>query len=428
MKKLRPVSLVFLPVFLSMVALLLVTAPVNASVDTGKWQKYSEITAEETEKGYALVELTPPVYHLASPHLNDLRIVHSAGGKTEEVPYDVVDLNVPVKVSRPGTLINRGSQGSTTTAAVNLGNRQLHNHLAIHTSDKDFIKDVTLEGSENGSSWVKLDTGGKIADFSSSGEIFRKKDVIYSPVDYPYIRVTLSGPGKPVKIDGIDILFETGGAKTERDIPLKVERRQFLQKEQSDAIFITTGYNNLHINRLVFKIDSVDFSRWVTVYGSNNNKDWYPVGEGKLEYLRQSGYLITEFPLAINSQGFRYFKVVIRNGDSTPLKISSVRGVFTPRYLLFPYKKGREYRLYMANPVAKEPEYDIRDFSSKILESAPPIWAISDPKSNPDFKPTTKTIPESEKHKWLLSSVLAVMVAGLAVIILRMMSGINKTK
>lgn len=420
--KLRLISFVF-----SLITVIfMVSVPANASVDTTRWQKYSLISAGDTEKGYALVELTPPIYHSSSPNLGDLRIVRLEGSKNEEVPYDIVDLNVPIQVARPGELINRGTQGSTTTATVFLGKRQIHNHLVIHTTDTDFIKEVTIEGSDDRTNWIKLDSPGKIADFSNSGEGFSKRDLIYNPVDYPYIRVTLTGAGKPVKIDGVDILFETGGAKTERELLLKTERREYLPKEQSDVITVSSSYNNLLIDRLLFNIDCADFSRWVTVYGGNTTKEWFPVGEGKLESFKQSSYVKTEFSLPVNSQGYRYLKVVIRNGDSPPLKISSVRAVFTPRYLLFPYKKGGEYRIYLTNPVAKVPEYDIRGFSLKILETNPPIWTISDPKSNPHFKPAVKAIPESEKHKWLLPSVLALLVAGLAVIIMKVMPGVNK--
>lgn len=422
-------GLVFLTSFLAAAILAAIALPVEAAFTPDRWQKYSSISKGDTARGYALIELKPAIYHLASPDLSDLRVVRLENGKTEELPYDIVSYGQPGMQKFPVTVINRGVNKTKSTATVFLGKKSgLHNHLEIQTADRDFIKQVIIEGSDNKTDWVKLDSSGTIADVSASGDGFRRTGVKYSRTDYQFLRITLTGAGKPVSIDGVDILFTSEESKTERQIKMNIVSREIIEKDKSESIILTSGLKNLNLHSLKFSVDPVNFSRDITVFSSQDMKEWFFTGEGKLEMLSLPQSKQPRLSLPINSPGYRYLKVVIRNGDNPPLKISGINANFSPDYLLFPCDKPGSLRLYMSNRSAKAPEYDLVKLSPEIMATRPPVWSVSNPQDNPLFKVEPVKIPESEKHKWLLPGILAVLVAVLAIFIIKSLPHVTKNQ
>ncbi len=418
------------PIFLLALAIIAVVAlPAEAAFIPDRWQKYSSINQGDIAKGYAMVELTPEIYHAASRDLRDLRMVWMDNGQMKALPYDIVSYEETAVKKHSVTVINKGINNAKSTATVFLGESTgLHNNLEIQTADRDFIKQVTIEGSNDKTDWVKLDSSGTIADVSASGDDFRRTGVTYSPNDYRYLRITLTGDGNPVSIDSVYILYRSEKAKPERQLSVNIVSRKIIEKDRSESIILTSGFNNLKLQSLSFSVDSVNFSRDIVIFGSHDMKEWVFIGEGKLELLKLPRSKQQSLSVPVNSPGYRYLKVVIKNRDNPPLKISGVAAKFIPEYLLFPCEKGGSFRLYLSNPAAKAPEYDLVKLSSEIMTTQPPLWTVSQLQNNPVYKMEPEKVPESEKHKWLLPGILAVLVAVLAIVIIKSLPHITKNQ
>jgi len=137
------------------------------------------------------------------------------------------------------------------------------------------------------------------------------------------------------------------------------------------------------------------------------------------------GYKESRLSLPVSQIGYRYVKLIINNGDSPHVKVTGIKGFYFPKYILFPCKTGESYRLYLGNKSAKAPVYDLSTFSSRVMESDPPLWGVSETRPNPVFTDKQVT-PESEKHKWLLPAVLALLVVGLTMLIIRLVPKVTK--
>lgn len=408
----------------------IVTAPALAAFAVSQWQQFSEVVPGDTAKGYAMVELTGPLSEQAAGDLRDLRVVKTSGGNSTEVPYDVV--NPPTRYQErtlSASVLNRGTMGKNSTATVDLGNSLMpHNRLRISTASRDFIKEVTLEGSQDRLTWTKIRNSGKIADFSATGQVFHQTEITYDPADYRYLRISLSaGTGDVVKIDGIDVLF-TDKPETEKYLPMKITGQQISTKDKSSIITMTGGFSKFPIEQLRFAVQDVNFSRPAAVFGSTDMKAWERVGEGTLASFKLANYTESQLTLPVASTSYRYLRVVIQNGDSAPVKVSEVRGLYYPRFILFPVEAGSSYRVYVNNGLAKAPNYDLASFSGRVLETNPPVWGLGAPQKNPEFKEIAPVTPESEKHKWLLPGVLAVLVAGLGLFIVRTLPKVMNEK
>lgn len=399
----------------------IVTAPALAAFAVSHWQQFAEVVPGDTAKGYALVELTGPLCEQAAADLRDLRVVTTNGASPVEIPYDIV--NPPARYqerSLTAVVLNRGTMGKDSTATVDLGNSLMpHNRLRISTASRNFIKEVTLEGSQDRRAWTKIRNSGKIADFSATGQVFHQTEITYDPTDFRYLRITLSaGTGDVVKIDGIDVLF-TEKPESEKYLPMKITGQQISTKDHSSIITMTSGFSKFPIDQLQFKVQDVNFTRTAAVFGSTDMKGWEKVGEGTLASFKLANYTESQLTLPVASTSYRYLRVIIQNGDSVPVKVLSVNGLYYPRYILFPCEAGGNYRVYVNNRLAKAPDYDLSSFSGRVLETNPPVWGLAMPQKNPEFKATAAVVPESEKHKWLLPGVLAVLVAGLGLFIVR---------
>lgn len=422
MKKLTTV----LAVVIAGALVLIPASPVLAAFAAGQWLKYCTIETGDISRGYALTEITGPLYQGAARDFRDIRVIGTAGNKTEEVPYDIVTVSaLPQTIKLPAAMINRGISDKKSTATVDLGKKVRHNNLNINTRSRDFIKEVTVEASEDGTSWLKVKSSGKIADFTSTGQLFHQTHVAYDPVDYRYLRVTLDGgSGKAVEIDGIEILFTDDKSGAEKNLEMEIVSQGQSKKDNTTEIVVTGGFNNFPIHSLNFAVDNTNFNRAAVIFGSNDRKEWEQVGDGQLVSFNLSGYTDVQLNVRINHTGYRFLKAVIHNGDSAPLRVLGVKGRYFPGYILFPCQTGREYRVYFGNQSAVAPAYDISAFSSRILSTNPPEWKLSAPRANPEYK--TPLPPESERQKWLLPSVLAILIAGLAVFIIKLVPKVMK--
>lgn len=395
--------------------------PAAASFSVSQWQQFCDIIPGDTSKGYALVELTGPLCELAERDLKDLRVVKTGTGDLTEVPYDIVN---PPERSRERSLsaamINRGTAGENSTATVDLGSsRMSHNRLRINTAKRNFIKEVVLEGSQDRLTWIKVSNSGKIADFTSNGQIFHQTEITYDSADFRYLRVSLTGgTGDAVEIAGIDVLFNDYRPEAEKDLPMEITGQQVSPKDNSSIITMTGGFSKFPIDKLRFSTQDVNFSRPAAVFGSWDMQNWEKVGEGNLACFNLVNYTESRLTLPLTPTSYRYLRVIIQNGDSAPVKITGIRGLYYPRYILFPCETGSSYRVYVKNPSAQAPNYDLSSFSGRVMDTNPPVWGLAALQKNPDFKETA-VVPESEKHKWLLPGILALLVAGLAFFIVR---------
>jgi hypothetical protein len=397
------------------------TVPALAEFTVSQWQQFGEITTGDTAKGYALVEVTGPLAEQAAADLRDVRVVKTSGGSLEEIPYDIVTSTVQQQErSLSAAVLNRGTAGRDSTAIIDLGSSMMpHNRLRIHTASRNFIKEVTLAGSQNRQTWVEIRNSGKIADFRTTGQVFRQTEISYDSTDFRYLRIALAeGTGDAVVIDGIDVLYIENAPENEKHLPMKITDQETSAKDNSSIITMTGGFSKLTIDKLQFTVEDVNFSRPAVILASSDMKSWVRVGEGTLASFKLTNYTGTQLTLPLTPTSYRYLRVIIENGDSAPVKVLEVKGLYNPRYILFPVEAGGSYRVYVDNNAAQVPKYDLASFSDRVVAADPPIWGLAELQKNPEFK-ENKVVPASEKHKWLLPGVLAVLVAGLGFFIVR---------
>jgi len=152
-----------------------------------------------------------------------------------------------------------------------------------------------------------------------------------------------------------------------------------------------------------------EFIRCVTVKGSNDNKEWYPVALGEI-YRYQSGdahVANLEIPGSMQS---RHVRIEVLNGNDAPLSGVRISLLTTPRRVFFEQQPERSYRLIYGDSRASFPQYDLpRRFDTKQSEKAV-IGKLGPEEVNSAWSDPR---PWTEKHQ-----VVLWLAVGLAVVLL----------
>jgi hypothetical protein len=117
---------------------------------------------------------------------------------------------------------------------------------------------------------------------------------------------------------------------------------------------------------------------------------------------------------------YRYLRVRVYNGDDAPLKFAGVKVRRLQHYLAFqPAAGATGYRLYLGNPAAARPQYDLAHFVGRLRSEGVAKVALGELSPNPLFAEEVKVVPWSEQYRGLLWAALIAVLAALGLLVFR---------
>ena len=418
-------------VCLAVVALLMivgVAAPARGDFDPEAWRVSREIKAPEGAAGEtARLALDNDVFDKsAGPNLPDLRVLC---GENDDIGY-VVYSPLPTQPrtararARVFNIAKRGREASELT--VDLGeNPPITNRIQIRTPARDFGCAVTVEGSDDNTAWRTIRNDAAVFDFG--GDIQRPFTTVTIPdTRMRYLRIIVAAPPNagPIDLEGADVFQENPAEKS--DLPLLVGRpvvnRSESQMARETLVTLDLGARHLPVRSITVDTPQENFSRAVRIEVSDDREHWRPAGLGALFRSRTDRYreerLTVTFPEAFG----RYVRIAIENGDDPPLPITGVTVQGRPRYVYFPFKAGKQYRLFYGNPDASAPNYDYAAVFAKVDRRAAVETRLGEVRQNPRFIATRADQPPSpwlERNQWVLYVALGVVVIALGLVALK---------
>ena len=400
----------------------------NADYAAEHWAFRKQIPGQNSSQKYVQVELDGETYnHSAAGNLADLRVVGGNKDAGEEVPYYLYSEKAAVEEKAyPVTILNNSFvPGAYSSFVLDLGEaNRPNNRLTIETPGTNFLRRIEVEGADNPkAAWNKLASSDHIFDFKGS----RSTQVHYSENNFRYLRIKIWNKSEPpLEITGAMIYYtikKTGAEKklepkriaTSDNVELTVPSGE--QGKKSSMLTFDLGYANYPSHRLVLSVADENFSRQVTLEGSNDRKTWEPAGSSLTIYSynidnKVGQNLTLEYP-EISS---RYLRVTIHNQDNPPLHIKGGTVYSFPHKVIFPYDSRIQYALYYGNPKAQPPVYDIQQLATYLEKGNLPVFSLGPEQKNPLYVQEKK--PWTEENKWMLWTVLGlvVIVLGLAII------------
>jgi hypothetical protein len=425
-----------------------ILTPLDCQVGADKpkrsdWQYMAPITINSSaDERLAEFAITPSVHAIARVNLTDLRIVTGNG---TEVGYVIrkgegTTENIPLQAKLYNRSFLPGKQSSVT---ADFGGKTLKNRIKIETSGTNFRRKVRIEGSDSGETWGMVLEGGflfRVQGAAGERDGFDKSLVEFPSNDQRYLRITVfpgSDDPKVIEIQGIQASRQVVSTPETAEVP--VVSAIIEEKERFSEISLDLGSVNIPLHEISLEFLDSDFFRHVAMEGRNQERrtikpkvkdanvgertvpePWTRIGTGTV--FRFSGCQGKEESLKLPLKAyFRYIRIRINNFDDPPLRFRGARVNRLIDSVSFPFKKHEKYLLYVGNPNATSPVYDLTHYIKPMREQG---IARADLGS---LTSTTireeKDLPWSEKHQGIIWVALLVMVASLGLIVYRVARG-----
>ncbi|RYD05436.1 hypothetical protein N752_08815 [Desulforamulus aquiferis] len=199
-------------------------------------------------------------------------------------------------------------------------NGALSNKLNLDIGyDRDFLREVTLEGSDDNFTWHLIQRD-RIFSIKSG---ITDTELLYPNTSFRYLRVTIDSKGeKPLGISGARVGFTPVETENLEAVPGKMTSLE--QIKGNTEIVLDLGVKGYRIENIVLNAAGQNYNRKVEVFISNDSSEWHVFGGGTVYHYKWPGYEAAENKLNLGILGERYLKMVIYNQDSPALDIGGV--------------------------------------------------------------------------------------------------------
>ena len=401
---------------------LLVLSSAAADFSLNDWEFVKSISLPDGLAGGDLVEVIPDpeVFNRAAPGLADLRIVQ---GDEQEVPYQVVvEQGSRDRRSFPASIRDLGFlPGRYSSFVADLGPGGLiHNEIEVFTSSQNFQRDVTVEGSNDATTWTVLQEDTKIFDFTLEERDFTTRDtrVRYPESTARFLRVRITNDGEePLNITGASVFSVAETLAADVSYPAIISERTEDSTSRRSLIVVDLGSKGLPTNKLTIQTDQVNFYREVALEGNGDKPQWSPIERsGTLYSYDTPKFVGDKLSLSYPETTFRYLRLTIFNEDNPPLPVDGVELPGVPRKLIFRAQLGAAYKLYYGNPGAHAPSYELERILPFLETENLPVGGLGPQADNLAFQVEKERLPFSERYEWLIT--VAVVVVALVVALL----------
>jgi hypothetical protein len=341
--------------------------------------------------GLIKLSLPPGTIDAARPDLADLRLVDASG---TAVPYWVERAAATQRVVRSAKSFKVEMVRGSTVIILETGLTQPVAGVRLFTPSENFIKAVDMAGSADGTTWQALSSGQPIFQQPNGASQLR---VELPARAWPFLRLTVDDRGAaPVPFTGAEVEAATAEVTAAEAVNLQITER--VENPGETRLTVDLGAARLRLAEI--EIDSPDplFRRQVTLATREAQENVIvekPLASGTIYRVAVPGQQSSarlSLPLDLQTPS-RELLLLIRNGDSPPLQIETVRAQRRPVYLLFLAPAGGRYELFTGNPLCAAPRYDLA--GQGINSKAAPLAHVelSTVESNPTYTPP-KTLPQ----------------------------------
>ncbi len=350
---------------------------IASAVDFAAWTHRQ--TVRVTQPGLMRLELEPALLDASrttgGAPFHDLRIINPAGVET---PYVIASPNI-IRPARADAVGFKATLNAKTTMLVfQPPTRETISEIMLETPASQFIKSATVEASSDGTTWQTLSSGEVICRQNGTERL----RIPVTPAVWTHFRVTLDDSrNTPVAFVGAQVRREPPELRTISQ-PVTIRSRREVNGETH--LTLDLGTANVLLGSVRVHTPEPVFQRGSSVLDSRRT----------LFRLKHEGYTGEELEIPVHQLATkREVELVIRNGDSPPLRIDSIEATRHPVPVVFQADTAGEWQLFIGNAQAPEPRYDIAALGDKLREASANSVTASAVEANSGFRKTA-TAPE----------------------------------
>jgi len=311
--------------------------------------------------------------------------------------------------------------------------------LLLDIQEKDFRKDIVLEGSTDAKSWTLL-AQGQIYDFTSQVDL-RKKHISFNASDFRYYRLTLRDDKKQsagdekirLKYEGLDL--SVSGMQARKLHISRVTGKTFsetetmaIYDEQSLTAFkleqdknrntVISFESGLPFTRISFDLTNPYYHRRASLYSSETGRgnSYKLLQRESLYRFLLSDMIETKNVIASGISGHRFYRLIIENGTNPPLDIKGLRLGWVQKLLFFvALSDVPSYTAFLGNAAIDLPSYDLANSVNQAnwQQFRPERVEIGDIKQNSEYKPGLQKDKKARREKMILIAIVCMLVIGI---------------
>jgi Protein of unknown function (DUF3999) len=353
-----------------------------------EWQLRQSIEVPAAP-GLVKVALPPATLDALRPALEDLRLADSTGN---EVPFLVerpAPEPAPVHAARSFKPVLRGA---ATVLDIETGTDVPINAVTLETPEREFIKAVRIEGSQDGQRFTAIADGIPIFRQGAASEL----TVRFPSGIWTWLRLTLDDQrSPPAAFTGARLHAADAVVAPAEPAAVTVKSRE--EVDTDTRLVLDLGAANLTLARIEIETPEALFQREIEVrvpelVGEEIREAEmargfiYALDAGNLTQVRK-----TTLPLDRQARS-RELILVIRNFDSPPLAIPAVRASRRPVFLLFQARQAGPHVVYAGNSQCPAPRYDLSGLAAQLKNAQTATLAPSLMVPNAEYHPP-ETLP-----------------------------------
>lgn len=421
----------------------ILTSPAVSAVGTADNLRHMKNAPDGKDSDILRIILDSEIYDSVSADFADIRLTD---GKKAETPFivrlDTVNETQVTDVYHPAKIISltRHDDNRIDICVEIPENSRDISGLVLKTPSKNFEKLADVYGSSNMKTWKTMAEDQGIFDYSEVVAL-SNTTIRFSGTGFKYYNISISNFTEERKSPRSELITEKreGGdfsqmekltvnaealrineigflITSEQVVVAKNRTREYPVSEFScsdgkDETEILVSTKKEPLTLFTLETESNNFSRAVSVDGSDDKKDWRNLTDSeKITKIGVSGYSETDLDISIPESRFKYYRIRVSNGDAPPAEFSAV------------HASGNIYRLELINPKTSGslsvyyggsdiplPSYDIKEILDKLENPSYSEIKPGEERENPRYKPGTKNQPLLDS-KILFYSIIALMV------------------
>lgn len=366
---------------------------------------------------------------LSEPLFADLRVLGPSG---RAAPYLVRFLSPHVEdAPRPGTLFDPAMlPGGGARALFSLPSGAPHCRVSLDLeAEGAFLRRAVIETGKSPSDLAETAAGGLIYTLSNSDHpTVRHHTLRYPQSVAEFVRVTIE-PGTdrvPITIRGATFSPCSAEVTPVRErFPLQIAKVSRDEHHRHTVVDLDAGAEGVPIERLVLEVTApLEYVRAVEVSASSHQAAWPAVASGVIHHVDGQDATSESTTLAIPATRKRWLRIAIADHDDAPLTIAGVSAELRAQELVFRAGEPGEHRVYLGDPEATVPSYDLDQILARRAGGGEPVEiTLGALQPNPSFgrAPQDAGLPFTERHRLPIGIALGALLLALSLWAIRLL-------
>ena len=279
------------------------------------------------------------------------------------------------------------------------------------------MKAADVEGSTDGTTWIKLAGGDSLFQLPNGAAKLR---VSFPEGAWQFLRITIDELGSPLAPFTGAHLHKARTTAPAEAVAVTIKSRD--ESPGTTRIALDLGAANLTLGSLRIESNEPVFTRAVTLAVPEVGDDGIRernIADAVIYRVNVNGKNEAHLEIPLESQiQTRELLVLIRNEDSPPISIDTVRADKRLVRLTFFANQPGQYSLLSGNTQCAAPRYDLSALSGKLRNATATDVVPSALVSNPNYRPpealaaVTLTGAQLDVAKWKFRKLLPLTQSG----------------